>query len=118
MRTVTALLIAVAALSAAGCSSSGQAAPPATDPPTAQSSSEPVSTCDFLTGALPRLRDAGSDLGARAQLNVEWANFLGRQPGTKLMNAAQLDAETARDCPAVRTQVLTVLRVKAFTGLA
>jgi len=118
MRTVTALLTAVAVISATGCDSSGQAAPASAEQPTAESSPAPLGTCDFLVGALPRLRDAGSDLGARAQLNVEYANFLGRQPSTKLINAAKLDAETTRDCPGVRTQVLKVVRVKAFTGLA
>lgn len=118
--TAAATTSPTAASSAAG--SPADTSAPATSAPATVDASAVVggvdgkATCEFLRATLPKLKAAGSPVGALAQLAIGYATFVEQQPGAKVPDAATLDAITTKDCPDVRADVLKVLEAKSFAG--
>lgn len=101
-------------------------APPRT-PPTAKSGGEGEGTateaaaastlCGYLGRDLPRLRAVGSPVGALAQLAVGLSAWVEKHPNQRPARSSSLDAETERNCPAVRKAVLAVLKGDSFSSV-
>jgi hypothetical protein len=100
-------------------------APPRT-PPTAKSGEgEGTATeaagastlCGYLERDLPRLRAVGSPVGALAQLAIGLSAWVEKHPSKRPARSSSLDAETERNCPAVRKAVLAVLKGDSFSSV-
>ncbi|WP_329100889.1 hypothetical protein OG792_19520 [Micromonospora sp. NBC_01699] len=72
--------------------------------------------CDYLRGELPRLKDVGSEVGAMAQLAIGLAGWF-EQQGSKPRDGAEMDELTEKECPQVRTDVLTTIGKASFSEL-
>jgi hypothetical protein len=121
------LIISAAVLS--GCTSAGTD-PPSTDTPTssgdgaARASGKPpaavggsysaTDVCTYLKSEIPALKDVGSPVGRHANLAGKLATFF--ESHGKPENGAVLDAATKAECPAVRTEVLTLIDVDSFSS--
>lgn len=92
---------------------SAEASPTAADMDTM---SDAQATCEFLATIYPTLAAVGSPAGALAQLASGYFAFVSTRPGGKLPDAAELDAITSKECPAVRKDVLKVLDAEQFAG--
>jgi hypothetical protein len=115
-------LSAAALLAVAGCggtdpaTTAGDDAAPANGKPPAAAggsySAEDV--CAYLKGEIPALKEVGSPVGRHANLAGKLATFF--ESHGKPENGAALDAATKAECPAVRTEVLTLIDVDSFSS--
>lgn len=113
------LIVSAAVLS--GCASA-DTGPPSTDappasaePPAAASGSyDAKDVCTYLKGEIPALKEVGSPVGRHANLAGKLATFF--ESHGKPENGAVLDAGTKAECPAVRTEVLTLIDVDSFSS--
>lgn len=121
------MIISTAALS--GCTSA-DTDPPSTDAPTSggdratRANREPLAAtggsysatevCAYLKGEIPALKEVGSPVGRHANLAGKLATFF--ESHGKPENGAVLDAATKTECPAVRTEVLTLIEVDSFSS--
>jgi hypothetical protein len=113
--TLFALITSTAVLS--GCSSAGDGAVPADGKPPAAAAGGSYSAkdvCAYLKGEIPALREVGSPVGRHANLAGKLATFF--ESHGKPENGAVLDAATKAECPAVRTEVLTLIDVDSFSS--
>jgi hypothetical protein len=120
--------LSLAALSLTACSDSGSpsntgtpgAGPPAatatgTAPADGPKTVSAKALCDYLSGELPKLKAMGSEVGAMANLTgnlYSWYNGQGAVP-----DGNQMDEQTLKECPDVRTEVLKAAGVKTFMEL-
>jgi hypothetical protein len=113
------LTIGTAVLS--GCTSA-DTGPSSTDAPTS-GGKPPAATggsysatdvCAYLKGEIPALKEIGSPVGRHANLAGKLATFF--ESHGKPENGAVLDAATKAECPAVRTEVLTLIDVESFSS--
>ena len=95
---------------------SGGAATPAHDEPPAAAGAAYSATdvCAYLEGEIPALKEVGSPVGRHANLAGKLATFF--ESHGKPENGAVLDAATKAECPAVRTEVLTLIEVDSFSS--
>jgi hypothetical protein len=121
------LIISTAVLS---CCTSADTDPPSTDaptpggvgatraggkPPAAVSGSYSAKdVCTYLKGEIPALKEVGSPVGRHANLAGKLATFF--ESHGKPENGAVLDVATKAECPAVRTEVLTLIDVDSFSS--
>ncbi|WP_127508762.1 hypothetical protein [Actinoplanes solisilvae] len=70
--------------------------------------------CAYLKGEIPALKEVGSPVGRHANLAGKLATFF--ESHGKPENGAALDAATKAECPAVRTEVLTLIDVDSFSS--
>jgi hypothetical protein len=113
------LIIGTAVLS--GCTSAGTG-PPSADAPTpgdagatrAGGSYSATDVCAYLKGEIPALKEIGSPVGRHANLAGNLATFF--ESHGKPENGAALDAATKAECPAVRTEVLSLIEVDSFSS--
>jgi uncharacterized low-complexity protein len=70
--------------------------------------------CAYLKGEIPALKEVGSPVGRHANLAGKLATFF--ESNGKPENGAVLDAATKAECPAVRTEVLTLIDVDSFSS--
>jgi len=114
------LIISTAVLS--GCTSA-DTDPPSTDAPTSSGDGATRATggsysatdvCAYLKGEIPALKEVGSPVGRHANLAGKLATFF--ESHGKPENGAALDAATKAECPAVRTEVLTLIDVDSFSS--
>ena len=71
--------------------------------------------CEYLSGQLPKLKAEGSEVGAMEILTgnlYDWYNGQGAVP-----DGGQIDEQTLKECPDVRTEVLKTAGVKTFSDL-
>ncbi|MFC7532938.1 hypothetical protein [Actinoplanes sp. GCM10030250] len=109
-------------LAVAGCggtdaaTSAGDGAAPANGNPPAEAggSYEAKDVCAYLEGEIPALKEIGSPVGRHANLAGNLATFF--ESHGKPENGAVLDAATKAECPAVRTEVLTLIDVDSFSS--
>jgi hypothetical protein len=123
MRTRS-FLLAVAAtltLSAAGCGADtptpagDTAARDGGEPPAAAEGAYPAEdVCTYLQGEIPALKEIGSPVGRHANLAGKLATFF--ESHGRPANGAVLDAAVKAECPAVRTEVLTLIDVESFSS--
>lgn len=106
---VTFTVSACAGTDAAADSSSGAGASAADVVPSAD-------LCRFLKTELPKLKSAGSEVGARGQLATDMFTLFQRYNGA-IPDGDQVDAQTKRDCADTRTQVLEVAGKDGFTSI-
>ncbi len=112
------MIIGTAVLS--GCASadtsSGDEATRANrEPPAAAGGSySATDVCAYLKGEIPALKEIGSPVGRHANLAGKLATFF--EAHGKPENGAVLDAATKAECPAVRTEVLTLIEVDSFSS--
>ena len=120
--------LSLAALSLTACSDSGSPSntgtPGAGTPAAAATGTAPAgglktvsakALCDYLSGQLPKLKAMGSEVGAMANLTgnlYSWYNGQGAVP-----DGNQMDEQTLKECPDVRTEVLKAAGVKTFMEL-
>jgi hypothetical protein len=121
------LILGAAVLS--GCTSAGTD-PPSADAPTpgdagvTRATGEPpaaaggsysaTDVCTYLKGEIPALKEVGSPVGRHANLAGKLATFF--ESHGKPENGAALDAATKAECPAVRTEVLSLIDVDSFSS--
>ncbi|MFI5894987.1 hypothetical protein ACIA5D_33300 [Actinoplanes sp. NPDC051513] len=123
------LIISTAVLS--GCTAA-DTDPPSTDAPTpgasvdgaTRASGKPPAAmsgsysakdvCTYLKGEIPALKAIGSPVGRHANLAGKLATFF--ESHGKPENGAVLDTATKAECPAVRTEVLTLIGVDSFSS--
>ncbi|MET8152179.1 hypothetical protein ACIBSW_18060 [Actinoplanes sp. NPDC049668] len=102
-------------LAAAGCGGTDTAVPADDRPPAAAGGSYSAKdVCAYLKGEIPALREVGSPVGRHANLAGKLATFF--ESHGKPENGAVLDAATKAECPAVRTDVLTLIDVDSFAS--
>jgi hypothetical protein len=106
---VACTLSACAGSDAAADSSAGAGASAADVVPSAD-------LCRFLKTELPKLKQAGSEVGARGQLATDMFSLFQRYNGA-IPDGDQVDAQTKRDCPESRTQILEVTGKDGFTAI-
>lgn len=114
------LALIISAAVASGCSSTDADAD--TDPPSAApaeaaeagGSYSATDVCAYLKGEIPALKEVGSPVGRHANLAGKLATFF--ESHGKPENGAVLDAATKAECPAVRTEVLTLIDVESFSS--
>jgi hypothetical protein len=120
--------LSLAALSLTACSDSGSpsntdtagAGSPAADATGTAPAGGPKTVsakalCDYLSGQLPKLKAIGSEVGAMANLTgnlYSWYDGQGVVP-----DGYQMDEQTLKECPDVRTEVLKAAGVKTFMEL-
>jgi hypothetical protein len=123
-----AVALSLAMLSLTACSDSGSpsntatttAGSPAADAtgtaPAGGSKTVSAKTlCEYLSGQLPKLKAIGSEVGAMANLTgnlYSWYDGQGAVP-----DGNQMDEQTLKECPDVRTEVLKTAGVKTFMEL-
>ena len=115
-------LSAAAVLAVAGCGGTdapapaGEGATPADGKPPAAAggSYSAKDVCTYLKGEIPALKEIGSPVGRHANLAGNLATFF--ESHGKPENGAALDAATKAECPAVRTEVLTLIDVDSFNS--
>ncbi|MBF9132039.1 hypothetical protein I0C86_24195 [Plantactinospora sp. S1510] len=95
-----------------GCSSTDTDPPSAA--PAAGGSYSAKDVCAYLKGEIPALKEVGSPVGRHANLAGKLATFF--ESHGKPENGAALDAATKAECPAVRTEVLTLIDVDSFSS--
>ncbi len=83
-------------------------------PPVAGSSYSAKDVCAYLKDVIPALKEIGSPVGRHANLAGKLATFF--ESHGKPENGAVLDAATKAECPAVRTEVLTLIDVDSFSS--
>ena len=121
------MIISIAVLS--GCTSA-DTGPPSTEAPTSTGDGAtranrelPAATggsysatdvCAYLKGEIPALKEIGSPVGRHANLAGKLATFF--ESHGKPENGAALDTATKAECPAVRTEVLTLIEVDSFSS--
>lgn len=121
------LIVSIAVLS--GCTSA-DTEPPSTEAPTSggdgatRASGKPpaaaggsysaTDVCTYLKGEFPALKEIGSPVGRHANLAGKLATFF--ESHGKPENGAALDAATEAECPAVRTEVLSLIEVDSFSS--
>ncbi|GIE34556.1 hypothetical protein Ait01nite_076010 [Actinoplanes italicus] len=113
------LIISIGVLS--GCAAA-DTEPPSTDAPTsggggdtrAGGSYSATDVCTYLQGEIPALKEIGSPVGRHANLAGKLATFF--ESHGKPENGAVLDAALKAECPAVRTEVLTLMGVDSFSS--
>ncbi|MBG0566569.1 hypothetical protein [Actinoplanes aureus] len=90
----------------------------ATDPPPAAPPADggysAKDVCAYLKGEIPALKEIGSPVGRHANLAGNLATFF--ESHGKPETGAALDAATKAECPAVRTEVLTLIDVDSFSS--
>jgi hypothetical protein len=114
-----ALLISIAVLS--GCTSA-DTGPPSTDAPMPGGGGETrtggsyaaTDVCTYLRGEIPALKEIGSPVGRHANLAGKLATFF--ESHGKPENGAVLDAAIKAECPAVRTEVLSLMGLDSFSS--
>ena len=72
--------------------------------------------CRFLKTELPKLKSAGSEVGARGQLATDMFTLFQRYNGA-IPDGDQVDAQSKRDCADTRTQSLAVTGKDGFTAI-
>jgi hypothetical protein len=118
LAALLAMIISAAVLS--GCSSAGteppSAATPAHGKPPAAAGGDysAKDVCAYLKGEIPALKEIGSSVGRHANLAGKLATFF--EAHGKPESGAVLDAATRAECPAVRTEVLTMIDVDSFSS--
>ncbi|MET0416300.1 MAG: hypothetical protein ABW022_09790 [Actinoplanes sp.] len=70
--------------------------------------------CTYLEGEIPALKEVGSPIGRHANLAGKLATFF--ESHGKPESGAALDAATKAECPAVRTEVLSLIEVDSFSS--
>jgi hypothetical protein len=70
--------------------------------------------CAYLKGEIPALQEVGSPVGRHANLAGKLARFF--ESHGKPENGTVLDTATKAECPAVRTEVLTLIDVDSFSS--
>ncbi len=124
MRTRS-FLLAVAAtltLGTTGCGGAdtpapagGTAARAGGEPAAAAGGSYPAEDlCAYLKQEIPALKQIGSPVGRHANLAGKLATFF--ESHGKPETGATLDAAVKAECPAVRTEVLTLIDVEGFSS--
>jgi hypothetical protein len=113
-----AMIISTAVLSgcaSADTSSGDEATRADREPPAATGGSySATDVCAYLKGEIPALKEVGSPVGRHANLAGKLATFF--ESHGKPENGAVLDAATKAECPAVRTEVLTLIEVDSFSS--
>jgi hypothetical protein len=115
-------LSAAVVLAVAGCGGTeapaptGDGATPANGKPPAAAggSYSAKDVCTYLKGDIPALKEIGSPVGRHANLACNLATFF--ESHGKPENSAALDAATKAECPAVRSEVLTLIDVDSFNS--
>jgi hypothetical protein len=116
------LALLISAAVASGCSSTdadadANAGPPSAAPAEAAEAGGSYAAkdvCTYLKGEIPALKEVGSPVGRHANLAGKLATFF--ESHGKPENGAVLDAATKAECPAVRTEVLTLIDVESFSS--
>jgi hypothetical protein len=72
--------------------------------------------CRFLKTELPKLKSAGSEVGARSQLATDMFSLFQTYNGA-IPDGDQVDAQTKRDCADARTQIIEVAGKDAFSAI-
>ena len=72
--------------------------------------------CRFLKTELPKLKSAGSEVGARAQLATDMFSLFQTYNGA-IPDGDQVDQQTKRECPDARDQILKVAGKDGFTAI-
>jgi hypothetical protein len=72
--------------------------------------------CRFLKTELPKIKAAGSEVGARAQLATDMFSLFQTYNGA-IPDGDQVDAQTKRDCADARTQIIEVAGKDGFTAI-
>jgi hypothetical protein len=110
IRSLMLAAVATVTLAVAGCGGTDE--PAAADGGGGSYPAEDV--CAFLEGEIPALKEIGSPVGRHANLAGGLATFFASHG--KPENGAVLDAAVAAQCPAVRTEVLTLIDVDSFSS--
>ncbi|BCY14183.1 hypothetical protein [Actinoplanes sp. L3-i22] len=115
-------LSATAVLALAACGTTDETTPAADGP--APAKGEPAAAaggaydatdvCAYLKGEIPALKAIGSPVGRHANLAGGIATFFEKHG--KPENGATLDTATKKTCPAVRTEILTLIDVESFSS--
>ena len=107
----------LAAVSLSACAGSDAAADTAAGAGASAADVVPsADLCRFLKTELPKLKSAGSEVGARGQLATDMFTLFQRYNGA-IPDGDQVDAQAKRDCADTRTQVLEVTGKDGFTAI-
>jgi hypothetical protein len=72
--------------------------------------------CRFLKTELPKLKSAGSEVGARTQLATDMFSLFQTYNGA-IPDGDQVDAQAKRDCADTRTQIIKLTGKDGFTAI-
>ena len=123
LRRVLVGVAAVVTLGLTGCSASSTDDAPTAAPAgttagaaAADDSAAAKDVCAYLKKELPRIKAVGSEVGAMAQLTMSLAGFY--ETHEKVADGEALDAQTKKQCPEVRTEMLKAAGMKSFADLS
>ena len=115
---------AVVTLGLAGCSAADNDKGPAAGAATTAAAAPAAAAagpgaakdvCAHLAKELPRIKAVGSEVGAMAQLTTSLAGFY--ENHEKVADGTVLDAQTEKECPQVRAEILKAAGMTSFADL-